>query len=121
MPEGLNHEECALESFRPYVLVNPRAGNKVRKRIWELSLEECRQRARVHETRDGDDHRILTLKLGKKVLALDRIQLHCSRLRVPRGQVAQMKSKLVEAVRSGLFDLELLNAQEAQRRRRAPK
>ncbi len=117
MTENNGRNYSALECLRPYVLVNPGAGNKVKKRLWELTLEECRKRARVFETSDGDDHRILTLKLGKKVLPLDRIQPQCSRLRVPRGEVLRMRGKLLEAVRSGAFDQELLAAREAQRRR----
>ncbi|MBY5923377.1 hypothetical protein [Ferrimonas balearica] len=116
MTETSQRDYSALECFRPYVLVNSGAGNKVKKRIWELTLEECQIRARVFETSDGDDHRILTLKLGKVVLPLDRIQPQCSRLRVPRGEVMRMRAKLLEAVRSGVFDEELLAAREAQRR-----
>ncbi|MBY6188317.1 hypothetical protein KUV89_17010 [Marinobacter hydrocarbonoclasticus] len=116
MTELSRSEGGPLACLRPYVLVNPGTGNKVKKRIWELTLEECRLRARVYETSDGDDHRILTLKLGKRVLPLEQIEPQCSRLRVPRLKVEWMTEKLLEAVRSGAFDRELLAAREAQKR-----
>ncbi|ADN77425.1 hypothetical protein Fbal_3226 [Ferrimonas balearica DSM 9799] len=119
MTELERGDTSPLACLRPYVLVNPGAGNKVKKRIWELTLEECRTRARVFETSDGDDHRILTLKLGKKVLSLEQIAPQCSRLRVPRHQAQQMTNKLLEAVRKGALDDALLDAQRAQRRSQA--
>ncbi|WP_076411836.1 hypothetical protein [Shewanella sp. UCD-KL12] len=107
--------KSSLECFQEYAMVNNGAGNKVRKRIWELTLEECRERARVHDAKDDDDNfRILTLKLGKKVLTMEQIHHGCSRLRVPRLKVEEMKAKLMHAVNSGVFDQELVHAQRLQ-------
>ncbi|MPY25102.1 hypothetical protein FM037_02675 [Shewanella psychropiezotolerans] len=105
----------SLDCFQEYAMVNNGIGNKVRKRIWELTLEECRARAKVHDAKDDDDNfRILTLKLGKKVLAMEQIHPGCSRLRVPRLKVEEMKLKLLHAVSTGVFDRELIHAQKLQ-------
>ncbi|MCL2915733.1 hypothetical protein L2725_18420 [Shewanella corallii] len=102
-----------LEAVKEYAFINHRAGNKQRKRIWELTLSECRSRAKIHESPgDDDNERILTLKLGKKVLDLTRIQPGCSRLKVPLNKVKSVKTHLLDAVAQGLFDSELLTAQQ---------
>ncbi len=107
--------KSSLECFQEYAMVNNGAGNRVRKRIWELTLQECRERARVHDAKDDDDNfRILTLKLGKKVLTMEQIHHGCTRLRVPRLKVEEMKNKLMYAVSSGVFDQELVHAQQLQ-------
>lgn len=113
--ESAKKAVSTLDCFQEYAMVNNGAGNKVRKRIWDLTLEECRARAKVHDARDDDDNfRILTLKLGKKVLEMEQIHHGCTRLRVPRGKVEEMKVKLLHAVSSGMFDAELLHAQALQ-------
>lgn len=105
----------SLDCFQEFAMVNNGVGNKVKKRIWELTLDECRARSKVHDAKSDDDNfRILTLKLGKKVLAMEQIHHGCTRLRVPRLKVEEMKNKLMHAVSSGAFDQELLHAQQLQ-------
>lgn len=108
-------DTTSLEVIKQFAFINHRAGNKLKKRIWELTPEECRHRARVHESPDqNDNYRILTLKLGKKVLQLDKVAQGCSRLRVPRQQVAQVTAQLLNSVKNGLFDEELQHAKVSQ-------
>ncbi|WP_394204449.1 hypothetical protein [Shewanella waksmanii] len=113
-----NNAASQFACFQEYALINHGAGNKVKKRLWELTLEECRQRTKVHEAHDcDDDYRILTLKLGKKVLSLEQVHQGCTRLRVPRGKVVEMRERLLDAVKQGLFDDEITAAQQLQKRR----
>ena len=87
-----------------------------RKRLWDLSIEEARNTVKV---RDGnrkpaeDGSQALVLGLGRHNLALDVISEGATRVNASADQVEAFSAALLEAVKAGQFDDEIVKAQAA--------
>lgn len=99
-----------------FAVVNNYSSARGGKPLHELSIEEARAKVVVvdgNKVPSEDGTQALTLKLGKRKVALDAVAPRATRINATKEQVADFTARLFAGVAAGAFDAAIAEVQKA--------
>lgn len=106
----------SLDALAAFAVSNNFSSARGGKGLHELTIEEARAKVVVvdgNKVPAEDGSQALTLKLGKRKVALDAVKANATRINATAAQVEGFTAALLAAVAEGKFDAAIIDVQKA--------